>query len=68
MKSKIEKIKERVEKGVALLADDERLKNRRKVDPSDNEIDAIERVIDKATRATKEISKKTGPCFLTLPP
>ena len=54
MDSKIDKIKER-EKGVAVLADDER----RKIDQAAADArDAIEQVIDKATRATKEISKK----------
>ena len=63
VKSKIEEIKERVEKGVALLAEDERLKNRRKLDPPDDDVDAIEKVIDKATRTTKEFSKKPAPAF-----
>jgi len=52
--SKIDKIKER-EKGVAVLTDDER----RKIDQAAADArDAIEQVIDKATRATKGISKK----------
>ena len=56
--SKIDKIKER-EKGVAVLTDDERLRNREKIDQAARDArDAIEQVIDKATRATKEISKK----------
>jgi hypothetical protein len=61
--SKIDKIEKRAE-AVAVLTDDERLSNRRKshrvkldqaaTDPND----AIERVIEKATRAAKELSKK----------
>jgi hypothetical protein len=58
MDSKIDKIKER-EKGVAVLTDDERLRNREKIEQAARDArDAIEQVIDKATRATKEISKK----------
>jgi len=56
--SKIDKIKER-EKGVAVLTDDERLRNREKIEQAARDArEAIEQVIDKATRATKEISKK----------
>jgi hypothetical protein len=58
VESKIDKIKER-EKGVAVLTDDERLRNREKIEQAARDArDAIEQVIDKATRATKEISKK----------
>jgi len=58
MDSKIDKIKER-EKGVAVLTDDERLRNREKIEQAARDArEAIEQVIDKATRATKEISKK----------
>jgi 3-oxoacyl-[acyl-carrier-protein] synthase III len=58
MDSKINKIKER-EKGVAVLTDDERLRNREIFEQAARDArDAIEQVIDKATRATKEISKK----------
>jgi hypothetical protein len=56
--SKIDKIKER-DQGVAVLTDDERLRNREKTEQAARDArDAIEQVIDKATRATKEISKK----------
>jgi len=58
--SKIDKIKER-EKGVAVLTDDER---RRKIDQAARDArDAIEQVIDKATRATRDISKKLASAF-----
>jgi uncharacterized protein YjbJ (UPF0337 family) len=57
--SKINKIKGRSEAGVAVLTDDDRLGNREKIDQAARDAkDAIEQVIDKATRATKEISKK----------
>jgi len=57
--SKTDKIKGRVEKGVSLLSDDERRRNRRKIDQAAADAkDAIEQIIDKATRAAKEISKK----------
>ncbi len=59
MDSKTDKIKGRVEKGVSLLSDDERRRNRRKLDQAAADAkDAIEQIIDKATRAAKEISKK----------
>ena len=59
MVSKIDKIKERVEEGVAVLTVDERLRNRLKIEQAARDArDAIGQVIDKATRATKEISKK----------
>jgi 5S rRNA maturation endonuclease (ribonuclease M5) len=57
--SKINKIKGRSEAGVAVLTDPDRLGNREKIDQAARDAkDAIEQVIDKATRATKEISKK----------
>jgi uncharacterized protein YjbJ (UPF0337 family) len=57
--SKINKIKGRSEAGAAVLTDDDRLGNREKIDQAARDAkDAIEQVIDKATRATKEISKK----------
>jgi uncharacterized protein YjbJ (UPF0337 family) len=57
--SKINKIKGSAEAGVAVLTDDERLKNREKINQAARDAkDAIEQIIDKATRATKEISKK----------
>ena len=59
MDSKINKINGRSEAGVAVLTDDDRLGNREKIDQAARDAkDAIEQVIDKATRATKEISKK----------
>ena len=59
MDSKINKIKGPAEAGVAVLTDDERLRNREKIDQAARDAkDAIEQVIDKATRATKVISKK----------
>jgi len=57
--SKIDKIKGRVEKGVADLTNDERIRNRQKIDQAAADAkNAIEQIIDKATRAKKEISKK----------
>jgi uncharacterized protein YjbJ (UPF0337 family) len=64
MDSKIDKIKGSAREAVGVLInderlDDQRLKNRRKIDPETADArDAIEQIIDKATRATKEISKK----------
>ena len=59
MDSKINKIKGRSEAGVAVLTDHDRLGNREKIDQAARDAkDAIEQVIDKATRATKEICKK----------
>jgi uncharacterized protein YjbJ (UPF0337 family) len=59
MNGKREKFNGRVENEVAVLTVDERLKDRRKLDQAEsNAKDAIEQVIDKATRATKRISKK----------
>jgi hypothetical protein len=59
--SKIDKIKPRIE--------DERLKNRGKIDQAEGDAKdaAIEQVIDKATRATKDVSKKPAPAFDTPP-
>jgi len=58
--SKIEKVKRHTTEAVALLTDDERLRNRRKNDQqaATDASDAIEQIIDKATRAAKELSKK----------
>ena len=60
MDSKIEKVKRHTTEAVALLTDDERLRNRRKNDQqaAADASDAIEQIIDKATRAAKELSKK----------
>ena len=64
MDSKIDKIKGSAKEAVGVLLnderlDDERLKNRRKIDPAAADArDVIEQIIDKATRASKEISKK----------
>jgi uncharacterized protein YjbJ (UPF0337 family) len=64
MDSKIDKIKGSAKEAVGVIIkderlDDERLKNRRKIDPAAPDArDAIEQIIDKATRATKEITKK----------
>jgi len=58
--SKIEKVKRHTTEAVAVLTDDERLRNRRKNDQqaAADASDAIEQIIDKATRAAKELSKK----------
>jgi len=57
--SKIDKIKRRIEEPVGAPTNDEPLRNRRKIDQaaSDAQV-AIEKVIDKATRATMRISKE----------
>jgi uncharacterized protein YjbJ (UPF0337 family) len=57
--SKIDNFKRRATGAVAALNDDERLRNRRKTDQAAADAsDAIGQVIDKATRAAKELSKK----------
>ncbi len=60
MASKIEKVKRHTTEAVAVLTDDERLRNRRKNDQqaAADASDAIEQIIDKATRAAKELSKE----------
>ena len=64
MDSKIDKIKGSAKEAVVVLVNDERLdherlKNRRKIDPAAADArDVIEQIIDKATRATKEVCKK----------
>jgi uncharacterized protein YjbJ (UPF0337 family) len=57
--SKTDKIKGRVEVAVGVLTNDQRHRNRGKIDRAALEAsDAIEQVIDKATRAAKELSNK----------
>jgi uncharacterized protein YjbJ (UPF0337 family) len=59
--SKNDKIKGPLKDEVAALTDDERLKNRAKLDQAARDARAIEQVIDKATRATKDVGKKLAP-------
>ena len=57
--SKTDKIKGRVEVAVGVLTNDLRHKNRGKIDQAALKArDAIEQVIDRATRAAKELSNK----------
>jgi hypothetical protein len=57
--SKIEKTREPAEQ--AVVTDDERLRNRRKIEQAARDArDAIGQVIDKATRVTREIGKSNS--------
>ena len=62
MDSKNDKIKGSAKEAVGVLNNDQRLRNREKLDQAARDArDAIEQVIDKATRATKDIGKKLAP-------
>jgi len=57
--SKIDKVKRHATEMVAVLTIDERTRNRRKINQAAADAnDAIERVIEKASRSAKDISKK----------
>jgi uncharacterized protein YjbJ (UPF0337 family) len=59
MDAKAEKIKGRVEEAAGILTNDRRLKNRGKIDQAAGKTrEVIGNVIDKATGAAKDISKK----------
>jgi uncharacterized protein YjbJ (UPF0337 family) len=59
--SKNDKIKGPLKDEVGALTDDERLRNREKLAQAARDARAIEQVIDKATRATKDVGKKLAP-------
>jgi uncharacterized protein YjbJ (UPF0337 family) len=59
MNAKTEKIKGRVEEAAGILTNDRRLKNRGKIDQAAGKTrEAIGNVIDRATGAAKDMSKK----------
>ncbi len=59
MNAKTDQIKGRVEEAAGILTNDQRLKNRGKIDQAAGKAkEAIGKVIDRATSATKVMDKK----------